>query len=222
MILAESQLQDLREYLWSVQSFVTQEQKAFRQRVEDAIAAEGLQGDEKDEYYSIHEDEFDQLHSTFPRIVYSSTLLTACSLFESSLTDLCKDFERDSALPKLKTWDQLDKDTGIRKAAAFLKANFGVHLKNYSHWDSVLDFYRIRNCIAHVNGDVSTMQARQKQEVQQAVQRHAFFEISITPYGRLDLGSKFVSTVIERLAGLWRELHPACYENAVLGPRYWP
>jgi hypothetical protein len=221
LILAASQLQDLTEYLSSVEGFVVQEQAKFIKRVEAAIAAHSLQGEDKDEYYSHHEDEFDQLHSTFPRIVYSSTLLTACSLFESSLVDLCKDFEKDAALPTPKGWHLFDRDKGVRKAAAFLRDNFGIELNKYPHWASILDLYRIRDCIAHANGDVSIMNSKQAQELRDAVVRHAALGISITAYHRLDLGSVFVAAAIDRLAGLWQELLPSCHNNAVLGPHYW-
>lgn len=107
LLLAESQLRDLQDYLSSVQSFVDQEQKAFLKRVEETIAAEGLQGDEKDEYYSIHQNEFDTLHNTFPRIVYASGLLTSCSLLESSLVDLCRAFDGDPTLSKPWPWTSL-------------------------------------------------------------------------------------------------------------------
>jgi hypothetical protein len=245
LLLAESQLRDLQDYLSAVQSFVGQEQKAFIKRVEETIAAEGLQGDEKDEFYSIHENGFDRLHNTFPRIVYASALMTACSFFESSLVDLCKAFDRDAALTKPKPWEDLndkhkgvrglisccprlrwgrdqlnDKHKGVRRADRFLGANFGIHLHKYSHWESIIDYYTIRNCLAHANGDVSIMPVKAGEKVRQVVQRH-LPDISITQDGRLNLDFKFISTVIDHLAALWKELHSACRENATLGPRYW-
>jgi hypothetical protein len=219
LLLAESRLRDLHDYLSSVQSFVDQEQKAFIKRVEETIPAEGLQGDEKDE---IDENKFDRLHNTFPRIVYASALMTACSFFESSLVDLCKALDRDAALTKPKPWDRLN-NKGVRKADRFLGANFGVHLHMHSRWDSILDYYEIRNCIAHANGDVSITQGKNAENVRKAVQRHSP-HISITKVGQdecLNLDFKFISTVIDHLAALWKELYSACCENETLGLRYW-
>ena len=89
LILAEFQFRDLREYMTTAQDFVVRKQQEFRKRVDDHIAVNALEGEDREAYYSSHEDDYDQLYSRFPRIVFSSTLLMACSLFESSLADLC-------------------------------------------------------------------------------------------------------------------------------------
>ena len=80
LFLAGSQFQDLREYLLLAQDFVLQKQRAFQKRVDDYIAANASKEDDRDEYYSFFEDDHDQIHNRFPRIVYSSTLLMACAL----------------------------------------------------------------------------------------------------------------------------------------------
>jgi hypothetical protein len=89
LILAEFQFRDLREYMTTAQDCVVRKQQEFRKRVDDHIAVNALEGEDREAYYSSHEDDYDQLYSRFPRIVFSSTLLMACSLFESSLADLC-------------------------------------------------------------------------------------------------------------------------------------
>jgi hypothetical protein len=64
------------------------------------------------------------------------------------------------------------------------------------------------------------MPVKAEEKVRQAVQRH-LPDISITQGGCLNVDFKFVSTVIDHLAGLCKELYPACRENATLGPHYW-
>jgi hypothetical protein len=159
LFLAKSQFQDLREYMSRTQVFVVQQQLDFRKRVDDYIVENELEGHDRDEYYSSHEDDYEQLHSQFPRIVFSSTLLMACALFESLLVDLCKGFERK--LPTPIKWDTLDKDHGIMKSAAFLKLNYGIHLQNYSHWERVRNYFKVRDCIVHAGGYLSNMQPKQ-------------------------------------------------------------
>jgi hypothetical protein len=221
LLTAESQFQDLREYLSLTRDLVAREQRDFLKRVEDTIAANSLEGENKDEYYSFIEDEHDQLHDRFPRIVFSSTLLIACSLFESSLMDLCKSFERDPALPTPKSWDDLSKDKGITRVAGFLKANFGIQLSNYSHWGEITNYFKIRDCIVHADGDVSNMQPKQAAQIRAMVKSYTQLELDIT-HGQLVIGNKFVSAVIDDLKIFWPEVATACFENEVLGPHYWP
>ncbi|MGO9256344.1 MAG: hypothetical protein ACLQU1_08600 [Bryobacteraceae bacterium] len=221
LIITESQFQDLRDYLSLARDFVIREQQTFLKRVEDAIAANSLQGEDKDEYYGAHEEEYDQLHSRFPRLAFSSTFLMACSLFESSLVDLCKGFERESALSTPRLWSDFPNDKGRMRAAEFLKANFGIHLSNYAHWDEITVVFKVRDCIVHADGDVSNMQPKHAAQVKVSVKAYSHLDLNIT-HGSLVIGSAFVSYVIEVLAGLWPNLHTACFENEVLGPHYWP
>jgi hypothetical protein len=221
LLTADSQFQDLREYLSSARDFVAREQRALLKRVEDTIAANSLEGENKDEYYSFHEDEYDQLHSRFPRIVFSATLLLACSLFESSLVDLCKGFERNPALPTPKSWDDFAKEKGITKAAGFLNANFGIQLSSYSHWSNITNYFKIRDCVVHVDGDVLNMQPKQAAQIRATVKCCSELELDIT-HGRLVIGNKFVCAVIDDLGGIWPVLHTACFDNEVVGPHYWP
>ena len=142
LYLTESRLRDLKEYMKSVGNFLSLTEQEFEKRIEATIAESGWQGEEKDAFYGIHEGGFDRLHNEFPRIVCSSSLITACSLFEGSLVDVCNDFERDSTLVKTSGWEQI-KAKGIRKAAAFLAENFGLELATHKSWGSILDSYRV-------------------------------------------------------------------------------
>jgi len=219
LLLADSQFQDLREYMSLAQDFVVRKQRDFRKRVDDHIAVSALEGDDRDEYYSSHEDDYDQLHNQFPRIVFSSTLLMACALFEGLLVDVCKSFER--ALPTPTPWNTPSKDKGITKAAAFLKDNFGIRLSNYSHWDQVMNYFKVRHCIVHADGDLSNMQPKQATQIRETVNLYGSLELGIT-HGRLVFGHKFVSVVIDNLGGIWPLLENACIHNEVVGPHYWP
>jgi hypothetical protein len=220
LFLAGSQFQGLGEYLLLVQDFVVQKQRGFQKRVDDYIAANTRKGDDRDEYYSSLEDDHDQIHNRFPRIVYSSTLLMACALFEGSLVDLCKSLER--TLVTSQPWgDPAVRDTGIAKAAAFLKKNFGIDLSQYSDWAQVKNYFKVRDCILHADGDISNMKPDQTSRIRETVDQFGSLGLRIT--GRhLVFEEKFVSAVINDLRGIWPLLETACIQNEVVGPQYWP
>jgi hypothetical protein len=219
VLLTPSQLSDLEAFLISVEHFVDEEKTSFTKRVEAAVVEAGLTGEEKDEYYSFHEDQFDRLDRAFPRIVYSSTLLSACSLFESGLVDLCKDLERDALLPQSVAWSDV-KDKGVRRVARYLDANFGIAPARDHAWNDILGYFRVRDCIAHANGDVSLMQQAQQVELSRLMQQLP--DLSIDSGRKLSLGAPFIRRSITCFAEFWRRLHVACRDNAQLGPRYWP
>jgi hypothetical protein len=200
------------------QNFVVRQQRDFQKRVDDYAAANALEGEDKDQYYSSLEDDQDQLHIRFPHIVFSSTLLMACALFESSLVDLCKVFER--VLPTPIPWSH-GKNNGITKAAAFLKENYGVCLSNYSHWERVMDYFKVRDCIVHAGGDISNMKPEQANRIRKAVELYGSLGLCMTNR-RLGIGQEFVSAVIDDFGGIWPLLEAACIRNEVVGPHYWP
>jgi hypothetical protein len=199
LLLAEWQFQDLREYMSLAQNFVVRQQRDFQKRVDDYTAVNALEGEDKDQYYSSLEDDQDQLHSRFPHIVFSSTLLMACALFESSLVDMCKAFER--VLPTPIPWSR-GKNNGITKAAAFLKENYGVCLSNYSHWERVMGYFKVRDCIVHAGGDISNMKPEQANRIRKAVELYGSLGLCMTNR-HLGIGQEFVSAVIDDLGGIW-------------------
>ncbi len=218
----ETHLEHLRDYLPSAQSFVSRMQQTLTRRINDAIELQKLQGEDKDLYRDLYEDEFHQLYEAFPRIVYSSTLLTAFSLFESSLTEVCRCIERDAVVPIEKTLDNFKDPNSLKRAAGFLKANFRIYLHKHTRWNDILSCYRIRNCIAHAYGDVPKMQLRQSKKIESFVKQNDSFQISLTDSGRLEFGFEFISVVIDQMLGFWNLLDEACQDNAILGPPYWP
>lgn len=216
-----SRFRDLEEYLLLTENFLAGEQAAFVQEVDAAVEAAGLKGEDREDYYSFKEDDYARLHDAFPRIVYSSTLLTACSLFESSFVDVCRQFERDGRLATATSWAQTS-GKGVRKAAAFLRDNFGLDPARDPRWQEVLDIYRVRDCFAHANGDVSLMRPPQQQELDAAAGRFASAGVGISSARQLEVGPPFVRLVLSRFTALWSAFVDATRDNAVLGPRYWP
>ena len=65
------------------------------------------------------------------------------------------------------------------------------------------------------------MKSDQAKEICQIVKHHASLEIDVT-HGRVGFGQRFVAAAIDDMAGIWPLLHTACFENEVVGPRFWP
>ena len=136
------------------------------------------------------------------------------------MIDLCKGFER--ALVTSQPWgDPAVWDTGITKAATFLKRNFGIDLSHYSGWARVKNYFKVRDCIVHAGGDLSNMKPAQASRIRKIVNQYGSLGLAIA--GRhLVFEEKFVCAAINDLGGIWPLLEAACIQNEVVGPHYWP
>ena len=231
-LLPLEEFEDLRMCLQDSVYLVAQRQKTFDAHVEDAV--EGLDDEERSLVYEFHSEEHDRLHSRFPQLVSASTLLMACSLFESALTDLCKFLDGAPTrlgLPSRKKtatgigltpttpWKNT-KGSSISRPANFLRENYGIDAGRHSDWNTILRHYDVRHCLVHANGDVGLMTNRK--ELRLLLQKQPFSLIKINGSGRLEFGSEYVTVVLDHMCGFLGTLHTACYENPVLGPHFWP
>jgi hypothetical protein len=157
-LLPEEEFENLQLWLDDSASFVVGKQKAFDEDVD--IAAEKFDAEQRSYYYDIKSEEYERLHGKLPNIVSNSILLMACSLFESTLTDLCKHLDRNAAprrgasarattgnkgISIKESWEAT-KGTGIRKAARFLRTNFDIQADRYPPWTDIAGHYDIRHC----------------------------------------------------------------------------
>ena len=113
----------------------------------------------------------------------------ACSLFESTLTDLCKYLDglptqlglpspkrngTTARLTLITRWEDV-KGSGILRPAAFLRKNFRVEAGRYSAWNTILGHYEVRHCLAHANGDVGLMPGEQRKTTKGTTPETAIF-----------------------------------------------
>lgn len=233
-LLPEEEFGNLRFCLQDSVHLVAQRQKAFDEHVEKAT--EGLDNEERVFCYDHYSEEHERLHGKFQQLVSASTLLMACSLFESTLTDLCKYLDglpTNLGLPSPKKtgtkarlklitrWEDV-KSSGILRPAAFLRKNFRVEAGRYSEWNTILGHYEVRHCLAHANGDVGLMRVNNGKQLKKLLQKQPFSVIKINDSGRLQFGSGYVKSVLDHMRGFLGALHAACFTNKILGPHFWP
>jgi hypothetical protein len=232
-LLTEEEFENLRFCLHDSVHLVAQRQKAFDEQVEKA--AERVDDEERVFYYDHYSEEHERLHGKFPQLVSASTLLLACSLFESTLTDLCKYLDSlptQLGLPSPKKtgmkarltlithWEDV-KCSGILRPAAFLRKNFCIEAGRYSEWNTILGHYEVRHCLAHANGDVGLMRVNNGKQLKELLQKQPFSVIKINDSGRLQFGSGYVESVIDHMRGFLGALHAACFTNKILGSHFW-
>ena len=118
--MADVEFDRLIKYHKTVTRYIETEAINFRQEVEASTKAQGFNEEQAEHYYDSHLEEFEIWSNSFPNTVCTSVLITACSLLESGLTDICKHLERELKSIRLK-WTDIERETGIRRARSFCK-----------------------------------------------------------------------------------------------------
>jgi len=219
LLATESAFRELEEYLLTVAEFIERNKNAFTESVSTAVQTAGLTGDDADCYYEAHQNEFCKWDDTFPNIVLSSVLMSACALFEGRLTDVVRDLDDDVNIVKVITWSDTQ-GTGIRRVNNYFRSNFEILLSDSSKWTDLLAVYTIRDVFVHALGRPDLGKPASRPRLDAAVRRFAP-NVAEDHVGRLSINIAFVKRVIEGMLECWRELAQASRDNAVLGPAYW-
>lgn len=218
-VFPEEAFKDIRAYVSDSDQFVKGEQERFLKRSEAVVS--NLSEEEREWYYDANSDEHERLTAGLPQLVRSSNLLVACSLFESSLTDLCKYVDRESQIVKKFSWVKID-GQGIVRAASYLRKNFEIECAHYAGWSTILDHFEIRHCFAHANGDISLMKSHSRIRIQQLLRKEPFSVNHIDGARRLRLGRRYVDVAVDQMEGFWPALHDAFFYDDVIGRALWP
>ncbi len=216
----EAEFETLHKYLLLVEDHIRDKTVAFASNIKKTIERLGLSGQDADYYYESHENEYGRLHEAYPNIARATVLSMACSVFESGLTEICKEFERtdDVQTTRIK-WDKINNATGIIRAKKYIKKNFDIHFNEHQEWQAIRDYYKVRDCFVHANGDVSLMKEKQSKDIESITRRVPGVTIE---YKRLRLDSRrFFDGVFGTMSRFWSDLRIAFRENEIVGPVYW-
>lgn len=219
--LTASGLEHLSGYLQTVSEHLFHVRDEFIRSVDAEMASLGLSGKSAQAFLDSREEEHGQKHEFFPSTIRSSVLVMACTQLEAGLVALCQRLQCDARVLVKTRWEGLT-DHGIRKAAKFLDANFGVRCSRHQAWQQILHYYTLRNCIVHAAGDIDAMSSKNQQSTRGAIRYLAELGVSEDDTGRLVLPREFVATVICEMRCLWGALAKALEENSIVGPAYWP
>lgn len=215
------ELNTIRDYLGYTSSFLEGKKARFEKYLREAASA--LQPGEESELYDYHDDDIQQHWFGFPALLHGSMVVAVCSCLEAGLTDVCKDLQRETELTIAQKWEDIPKsETGIHRAAFFLERNFDIYPKQHLAWSRIMDYYRVRDCIAHAIGDVGLMRDTHQQAINSALSRFTPGDILVGRTGRLEMAPQFVEHILTDMDVFWRDLHDAFEENELIGPLYWP
>jgi hypothetical protein len=213
-----TELHSLQSLVSRLPGFLSDEQSEFERHLEKRVREEGMDKDQRSGFYENHEAEFHELHTFFPNAVWNSLLALACSLFEARLVEACKFLERSCA-PLGDKWATVN-GKGLEKSAVFLRKNFGIFPERHETWVTIRDFFGVRNCFVHANGDIDLMLKVNETEASANRLRNA--GVTVLDTRMLQITDNAVATATKRMETWFKAFRIACRDNANIGPKFWP
>ena len=217
---AISEFDHLIEYHHRQNSFIDSEGKRFTKELEEYVQENQLDGESESAYYETHEDKLYMLHSFFPIALRHSVFVLMCTLFESKLTEICRELEKSVKGKATITWKSLSRDKGVNRAASFFRGKYNIHIVGNLCWEGIVDYFKLRHCIAHANGAIELM--KEPVEIRRIVQKYRDQGLKETKENRLDPGHTFIQLAISSMHTFFIELQDALIDNKYVGPTFWP
>ena len=212
-------LRSLRSLVTRLPEFLSEEQSKFQRQLENHVNNEQMDEEQASSFYDYHEEEFHELHTFFPNAVWISQLTLACSLFEARLMEACK-FLENSRIPIKQAWATIKIQAVLKKSAVFLRKNFCIFPERHKSWSTIGDFFQMRNCFVHANGEVD-LTTNPTNTVECATRlSHAGITLSDTRALRLE--AKSITAAVDEMEAWLKAFQVASMNDTVIGPMFWP
>lgn len=148
--LITQELKQMNRYLDLLNTAVSDNLKQFDITVEE-FAKKATTESEKEEFSDFVESVYEEIEEDFPRLLFSSFVVSWYSFMEIRLMDFCRQHKLKISI-SIQDNENLKK--GIWRAYKFLSqaANYRI---NNTHWKELTRVGKIRNVIVHSNGSLS-------------------------------------------------------------------
>lgn len=158
-IFDEYELDQMSRYLNVISKAIEEEKREFETFAQKSM--NGLSEDEVEQFMWVYEDDYSEIAEKFPRLLFSSFLVSWYSYIENRLVQLCR---RKKLEITVRFEDNIRFGSGIDKVKLFLKksAEYEVDPK---HWQELMHIRKIRNIIAHNGGRLPISRSETRKSV---------------------------------------------------------
>lgn len=139
----------MHKYLHVTKSAIDEEQERFFATIKE-IHSTYTDENQKQGVLDLLDDEFTEVTYEFPRMLYSSFLVTWYSFIEHKLLQLCDDLNLTINIT-IRERDEFG--TGIQRARKFLKEAANYEIPD-EYWQELTKIRQIRNKIVHEGGEI--------------------------------------------------------------------
>ena len=142
---------NIEHYCSHLHKTFEKEQIRFKEKV--LKEAGDMDEEEKASFYDYMSDDHWRLNDVFPSFHWNSTFVTAYSLFEYHLNDICECLQEKSEF-KIKV--NVIKGKGIERSKIYLSSIWSLNdCFNGKDWSSIKDYALIRNRLVHNSGGLN-------------------------------------------------------------------
>ncbi|MCK4403107.1 MAG: hypothetical protein KAV98_05020 [Dehalococcoidia bacterium] len=144
---ASIRLRELEGYLKTTEKYLQKAKTDFEAWFDEQ--ANNLSPEERDEFGEFYSDTYWDYAETFPRILRNSFLISAHSLLEHEMGQICKRLKKEQQIPV--SWHDLKYDV-LEQFKQYCKLAGLPLLYNDQIWQAINNHYMVRNCIVHNSG----------------------------------------------------------------------
>lgn len=202
--LRSHRLDELKEYLNVTEKYLKNAKEDFEVRSNEHIKQ--LSDEDRQEFDDFLNYTYEQYSETFPRILRSSFFVSAISLFENEIDQISKKIKREQKIPI--NISDLNGNLFTKLKLYCKLAELPMSFDNPT-WNTINNYYTLRNCIVHNNGFISGWRDEQKilpyVKKKNIVDELIFFP-SIRPTKVIALSEQFCKEVLETMQSFIVEL----------------
>lgn len=183
--------EDFRNYTLVVESKFSQDKSKLE--VQYHKQSKDLTDEELHYIHDYFSDEYHQIENIYIGMYRKSTLISIYTLLESSLHDLCEHLCRLNAYSESVTESRGE---GVKRSINYLKKWAGVDITPInSSWAHISSMAKLRNCIVHCDGKISTYKL--KKDIENIVCNNN--DLSLVDVGRLSLNRRYLDVTINEI-----------------------
>ena len=142
---------NLEYYCSYLDKTIEREQASFKEKA--LKEAENMDDETQSHYFDYLSDEHRRLHDVFPSLHWNSTFITAYSLFEAHLNEICMILQRES---KCQVKVRNIRGKGIERSKIYLSSVWKLQEPfRGKDWSKIKEYASIRNILAHNSGNLN-------------------------------------------------------------------
>jgi hypothetical protein len=157
-----------------------------------------------DELIDLHEDLYSTIELLYPKVFWSSYLISVFAFFETAVLELGKNICTTIGCDEEHFYDSNNRYSLLE----FIKIRYGKQLRiidigSCTYWDTITHLHAVRNCYAHANGRLDYCNNKINEKLKNTISK----DIGVSDHmGILIVEERFVKSCLDSVVKFVEEL----------------